>query len=477
MSRGAYVTAPWGLAVIAAASVACYRPAMVECMLACQSDDGCPDGMRCAGGLCTRGTACASAVAAGEAHTCATVGGSLACWGANTSGQLGTDDLIDRAGGWETANAVGRAPLPTNDVVAPSTPERQTVALGSGHTCVVLGDGRLHCWGDNRSGQLGLGDGRPRLSAREATSTGTGVRLDGMVQAVAAGLQHTCALLDGGRVKCWGDNRFGQLGLGAPGNRGGSGDAMGTDLPPVDLGARAVRSISAGAYDTCALLEGGSVVCWGWNRFGQLGVGDTRDRGLAPADLGAAAALARLPPGRSASAVAAGAFHTCVLLADSGAPACWGLNFAGQLGTGDSAVRGLDASRVGTQLPVLEFGRAGPAQAITVGADHTCILLRNLGVRCWGYNRHGELGIGDNESRGDDPMERVDRVPTVPLGYDARAITSLAAGAQHTCAVVAGTVKCWGRNGRGRLGTGDQTNRGDTNEPIVSVRLPSLASQ
>ena len=110
--------------------------------------------------------------------------------------------------------------------------------------------------------------------------------------AVAASPGHTCAVLDDHSVKCWGDNSFGQLGLGDTKNRGGKPNEMGEKLPAVDLGpGRTALAVATGDAHTCALLEDHTVKCWGWNRSGQVGLGDTNNRGDGPGEMGAA-----LPP-------------------------------------------------------------------------------------------------------------------------------------------------------------------------------------
>ncbi len=107
------------------------------------------------------------------------------------------------------------------------------------------------------------------------------------VLSVTAGMEHTCALLDSGDVKCWGDNTHGQLGLGDTAHRGDGAGEMGDSLPTVDLGTgRTAVSIAAGSFHTCALLDTGNFKCWGFNVFGQLGLGDAASRGDDPGEMG-----------------------------------------------------------------------------------------------------------------------------------------------------------------------------------------------
>ncbi|MBN1611251.1 MAG: hypothetical protein JW940_31755, partial [Polyangiaceae bacterium] len=105
--------------------------------------------------------------------------------------------------------------------------------------------------------------------------------------AITAGGGHTCALLDDGSARCWGSNGYGRLGLGDTEDRGGQPGEMGDNLPAVDLGTgRSAVAIVAGSHHTCALLDGGSLSCWGYNFVGQLGLGATEDRGDQPGEMG-----------------------------------------------------------------------------------------------------------------------------------------------------------------------------------------------
>jgi len=474
--RWGFAAGLW-LAVLTAAT--CYRPRSVDCVLVCKADAECPHGMSCSAGLCSAGTTCALTVAAGETHSCATVAGTLKCWGHNASGQLGTGDRDDRGDNpGEMGDSLPAVNLGRDRALsaAAAAPGQSTIALGSFHTCALLDGGQVKCWGDNRAGQLGIGDSRARFLAAELGDALPPVALgDGQTAvALTAGVFHTCALLAAGTVKCWGDNRFGQLGSGARYNRGGDGDAMGDTLPAVDLGDAAV-AVVAGAYHTCALLASRAIKCWGWNDYGQLGAGDARSRGRAAADMGAALPPVALGDGRWASQVAAGAFHTCALLWQTGDVMCWGLNAAGQLGVGDVGLRGNSPETLGDRLPVIDLGANGPAQAIAAGAGHTCVVLRDFSVRCWGLNVDGQLGIGTSDNRGDEADERGDRLPNVALGGTSGAVSSLAAGANHTCAVQAGVIKCWGTNLHGRLGVGDDDPRGDGHRAIAAVHLEGAA--
>ena len=134
----------------------------------------------------------------------------------------------------------------------------QAVAAGSDYTCVLAANGAVQCWGNNYYGQLGSGVGGQQLAAQ------TVVGLTDGVQAISAGTDHACAVTASGGVKCWGRNAHGEL-----------GDGTTVDRPtPVDVVglASGVQAVSAGEHHTCALLEDGTIQCWGANDQGQLGI-------------------------------------------------------------------------------------------------------------------------------------------------------------------------------------------------------------
>ena len=338
-----------------------------------------------------------------------------------------------------------------------------SVSAGSSHSCAVLVGGLVKCWGENQYGQLGLGDTNDRGdgpgelgNSLPAVDLGSGRS----ATAVAAGGNHTCALLDDGSVKCWGLGGFGRLGLGDTANRGDGPGEMGDSLPAVGLGSgRSATAISVGSYHSCALLDNGSVKCWGANGYGRLGLGDTADRGDGPGEMGDALPAVGLGAGRSAVAVDVGVSHSCVVL-DNATVKCWGRNNAGQLGLADTNNRGDGPGEMGDSLPAVVLG-GRTATAVSAGGDHTCVVLDTAGVKCWGENAAGELGLGDTNDRGDVSGEMGTSLPTVSLGAGRTAL-AVSAGFAGTCVRLDdGSVKCWGANAAGQLGLGDVNNRGD----------------
>ncbi|MBI3976703.1 MAG: hypothetical protein HY331_00825, partial [Chloroflexi bacterium] len=169
----------------------------------------------------------------------------------------------------------------------------------------------------------------------------------------------------------------------------------------------ATTILVSGNAHTCALLGNGTVKCWGWNNAGQLGLGDTNNRGDGSNEMGSNLPAVQL--GGTAVALTAGIWHTCALLSDS-AVKCWGQNNYGQLGLGDTDSRGDGPNEMGTNLPAVQLG--GTAVALTAGGSHNCALLNDGVVKCWGY---GLLGLGDTNHRGDEPNEMGTNLPAVDL--------------------------------------------------------------
>lgn len=355
----------------------------------------------------------AAAISARLEHACALLTtGEATCWGVNTSGQLGTGDMTGRLS-------------PSDPLVFPPgfTPER--LVLGDHHSCAVSADRRATCWGSDQQGQLGP------PAAGDRVAPGSYLRLRGAaIDTVAAGGDHACAILAGGVLKCWGRNAEGQLGVGDTINRGDGPNQMGDFLPAVAVEAGAT-AVAAGAAHTCAVLVGGAVTCWGAGDAGQLGAGATSSVSKPSPAL--------VLPG-VATAVAAGADFSCALLAD-GRVYCWGGGARGQLGSGDRLARSQPGPAV--SLP-------GRATAIVAGNGHACARLQSQALACWGANDVGQLGVGDRE----DGVRPV----TVPLGE--RHVVSAASQADSTCVLLDDHgVRCWGGNARGQLGLGDAQDR------------------
>jgi alpha-tubulin suppressor-like RCC1 family protein len=236
-------------------------------------------------------------VAAGAAATCArTRDLSLWCWGDNSEGAVGV-------------GAVGGIRAPEQVTGFGAAVE---VCTGGGHTCARTPAGVISCWGRNVDGETGA-----TAASAEPVAAPTVVR--GSSEAtpavgLACGAHHTCALLRGGSVWCWGRNDVGQLGLGA------STPAADVPAPVWDLGTSALQ-VTAGAHHTCARVRGGSIECFGSNERGAMGSDAFGTAAYRPV------AITNLPYGLAA--VTAGALHSCVLTND-GDVWCWGDNGHGE---------------------------------------------------------------------------------------------------------------------------------------------------
>jgi len=254
------------------------------------------------------------------------------------------------------------------------------------------------------------------------------------VSTIAAGDFHACAVRSGGTVSCWGLNNHGQL---------GNGSKIDSNTAQTALNLTKVWQVSAGGYHTCAVTKGGyQVYCWGGSDAGQLGLGYhiTTDQ-TSPVLVGGLTSVMQ---------IAAGYRHTCAIL---GPPPvtlmCWGDNTNGQIGDGTTT------SRSDPTLVVLP-STSPPAQ-VALGRSHTCVLLADGTVACWGANSHGQLGI---DSTTEKHTPQVVTLP--PAGLSA---TMLAVGANHTCINASyGTsgdseILCWGDNSLQQLGTGPETQQ------------------
>ena len=154
---------------------------------------------------------------------------------------------------------------------------------GHGHACAALHSGKLKCWGGySDSGDLGVGDTKPYgtmpgTMGNDLPFTDLG---GGLTASAVTSYYHGCAVVDGGKVKCWGQGSFGALGNGAGDNLGDEPGEMGDKLPFVDLGAgRTALQVISAVWTSCAVLDDHSAKCWGWNGNGWLGQGDKNDRG------------------------------------------------------------------------------------------------------------------------------------------------------------------------------------------------------
>ena len=368
----------------------------------------------------------AVAVTAGTYHSCALLNdGTVRCWGANDFGELGN--------GTSTGSSTcGNSPCWTTPVAVSGVTAASTISAGYGHTCAVVGGGGVKCWGANESGELG--DGTTNTALAPVTVSGLS-----NATAITSGSNHTCALLYGGSIECWGWDPYGQLGDGIATTSMCSGWSC-APSPVVAAGVNSALSVAAGYSATCAVLSGGSTECWGMGQYGDLGDGPTTSS-LTPVTVAGVS---------NASVVVAAANEDFCILVGGGNIQCWGNNLHGELGTGSTtgpATCSTGATPCAT-TPVAVLGVTG-ASAIAEGGEHACAILSGGMVQCWGLNNHGQLGNGTTT----DSASAVD-VSTLT------GVTQLGGGEQHTCAVLSsGTVRCWGSNAYGQLGNGTTTDQ------------------
>lgn len=331
---------------------------------------------------------------------------------------------------------LGTGPVAAAPVAPEPVPETvAAVTTGFSHACVRTSTGRVRCWGQNTYGTLGTGDLRQRVGAAPGEMPDALVTVDlgagRTATAVDAGGDTTCAVRDDGAVKCWGGNDRGQLGLGDRFRRGWLPEHLG-DTGLVDLGAgRTATAVTVGGNHACALLDGGDVRCWGANSFGQLGIGDADDRGDAPDETGDLLPIVDLGPGRTATALTAGDVSTCALL-DDGSVKCWGANFDGQLGLTGSDHQGDEPGEMGDALAPVALGTGRTATALSAGGRHVCAVLDTGAVKCWGDNAAGQLGQGDTGDRPRVIDQIGDALAPVDLG-SGRTAVHVTAGQFHTC--------------------------------------------
>jgi alpha-tubulin suppressor-like RCC1 family protein len=370
-------------------------------------------------------------------HTCAvTSTGAVKCWGSNILGQLGDGSNVDRS-------------TPVSTAAFPGGLHAASVDVGVNHTCALMNDHSVECWGSDSSGQLGDGVNSISTTAIDVNQIGGGVTLLG------TGERNTCALASGS-VLCWGNNRSGQVSDGTNVNRPAPTPVAGLsgNVTAIDSGMNqscavvdskvecwswnngaaslatvipgGVSSLSVTNLHACAVVNS-AAECWGDNSHGQLGNGATTDSSTP-------VVVSTLSSG--VAAVSVGQWFSCALLTNQTVQ-CWGDNTNGQLGNGATAT--LPAT-----VPVAVGGGLSGVTSITAGQDHACALTASGALFCWGNNQQGQLGVGD----------QLQRTLPAPVNGLASGVTQVTAGGYHTCALVSGGVKCWGFNSFGQLGNG-----------------------
>lgn len=378
----------------------------------------------------TPGPAFPTALGLGIDHSCTLLAsGEVLCWGANDVGQLGSG----------AGNTTDR---PKPGAVLGLSDATTAIAVGGLHSCALLQDTGVQCWGWNRYGQLGNGTQTPFGYANPVPSNvliqAGGVRLLGVAK-IAAGGVHTCAIMaatDG--LKCWGWNGYGQVG---DGQVCGNVCVAPRDVTGLTSG---VAGVGLGENHSCAVTNTGGVKCWGRNDAGQLGSASAETCGTIPLDLPCSTTPQDVAGLSNIVQVSAGQYHTCALT-DTGGVKCWGGNDLGQLGDGQACGTSTCAA------PVDVTGLTSGVIDIVAGRDHTCARVAT-GVMCWGDNSSGQLGDGQAcGSICSTPVE-VSGLPT--------ALDAIGAGGQHSCGILTlRTVLCWGHNNHGQVGDATHEDR------------------
>lgn len=291
------------------------------------------------------------------------------------------------------------------------------VAAMDNHTCALLKDGSVWCWGRNSDGQVG--DGTTTLKAMP-----TKISLPGAATHVAGGGRlHTCALLADQTVACWGANSKGQLGIGS---------TTGSTVPVPAL-ISGVRRVSAGRESTCAVKADDTLLCWG--------------------SIISGGATSPVQVASSVADVSVGVDHAC-LITTTGALECWGSNLYGELGIGSG----------GDQTEPHSVSGVPDAIQVACGAWDTC--ARNaVGMYCWGASWAGQLGLGDTTPH------------DVPQALDLPSVQFLALGYEHSSASAGGELYTWGRNQFGQLGDATAVDKhAPVNISLAGVKMMSLGT-
>lgn len=364
-------------------------------------------------------------LAAGDRHACLIMdNGYTRCWGRNQFSQLGRsgEDIGDDE--TATSGSFLRGLI--------------QISAGDSTTCGVHYSGSVHCWGQGKYGATGHGN--------ELSSTYGHSKIDlpeAAIQVSTSG-EHSCAVTETGKLYCWGQGHWGQLGYG---NQEDVGDwELPASVGPVEIASQ-IKQVSTGKNFTCALNTSGSVKCWGASALGLTGwmadyltyggyVGDQ------PGETPGALPILSLNGGATYQ-ISSQFLHSCAM--SVGAMTCWGQGSEGKLGYGSEEDVGDDelASAFGS----VPYG-GGDVTNITTNGNRTCVNLANGDARCWGapfLYLPGEEAIGDDEPASNAPL----------IDFGGKKSSYIALGGGFACALMHDqTLYCWGLNDAGQLGLG-----------------------
>ena len=330
-------------------------------------------------------------LAVGGQHSCAvTKDNKVLCWGYNADGQLGDDSNSDRDHPVYVIDGDGSSTHLT-DIIE--------VAAGENGTCALKSSGEVLCWGVQAMEQLGNGETTNKnhpVSVKESEANSAS-NLSGIIQ-INGGGYHTCALNEGGKVLCWGKNRSGQLGNGATVEANESYPVFVHESESSSNHLTNIVQIKGGLYHTCALSSVGGAYCWGAGNYGQLGSsdetyfheGDGEYYGVnRHAPLAVLVEDQGIPLNNIAEIGPGGSVHSCALLKEGGVK-CWGLSSSGRLGNGSTAF----ASHYFPLDVLAESGSGNLAGMVKLSSanQNNCGLSSNGEVKCWGYGAWGKDG-------------------------------------------------------------------------------------
>lgn len=362
-------------------------------------------------------------VTAGYAHSCARLSnGELRCWGENGYGQIGNPTVGNQS----------PAAMPVYNITAEVGERALQVTAGYTHSCArIEKDNTVACWGADGQGQVTGAVGGANYDAPERLNNGLGNPVKNIKLLARGVAAHNCALTQAAsdNVHCWGENNQYQLGIGTM-----AGPVVGGNQVAL-LGGTGI-GIGVGRYHSCALLSSSAgpntMRCWGMNSMGQLG--DSTDEGRSYPTV--VSSLGDAEP----RAIGLGGYHTCAVVAVDDAVMCWGSNDFGQLGDGVGS---------GNSYVAVVVKDLTGVTAVALGEAHSCALIHDGSVMCWGANDAGQLG---NDNLGQNS-------PIPVAVQELTDATEIAAGSDHNCALREnGAVQCWGANSVGQLGDGHTTD-------------------
>ena len=331
------------------------------------------------------------------------------------------------------------------------------------HNCIISQTQQVKCWGYGIYGRLGYGDTSSRGdNANEMSDYLPFVNVDGNVTLISAGPYHTCVHLSSFDVKCWGHNGYAQLGYGDTSSRGGGANEMGSYLPTTNFGPGVlVVDVTSGAYHNLILTDSGEIKAWGRNDYGQLGYGDTSNRGDLASQMGSYLPFVNVGSGRTANSIHGQANSNCVILDDLSVK-CWGNNGYGQLGQVTSSSIGNSLNQMGDYLSPINFPSGVVVSSLGTGMNHVGMISSSRTLYTWGWNDNGQLGKGHDSNIGENANEMGEYLESVNVG-SGRTVVEFQGGFSHSCVILDDyNVKCFGLNGSGQLGYEDTTIRGNS---------------